>query len=88
MRSSLGIHCKPHLHHQYIEQERVLLFADELIVQPMLPMINPGSLTMGFARVDPHPYGGLVILAHPRLMVLGVNLYITTLPEVSDPSSS
>src|SRR3954471_15612565 len=43
----------PHLYHQYIEQERVLLFADKLIVQPVLPMTNPGSLTMGFAGVDP-----------------------------------
>ena len=31
---------------------------------------------------------GLVILAHPRLMVREGTLYITTLPEVSDPSSS
>src|SRR3954471_18767393 len=43
----------PHLHHQYIEQERVLLFADELIIQPVLPMTNPWSLTMGFVGVDP-----------------------------------
>src|SRR3954463_16035719 len=42
-----------HHHYQYIEQERVLLFADELIVQPVLPITNPGSLTMGFAGVDP-----------------------------------
>ena len=43
---------KPHLHHQYIDQERVLLFANELIVQPVPPSTNPGSLTMGFAGVD------------------------------------
>src|SRR3954471_14716850 len=43
----------PHLHHQYIEKERVLLFADELIVQPVLPMTNPGSLAMGLSGVDP-----------------------------------
>src|ERR1043165_1486167 len=42
-----------HLPYQYIEQERVLLFADELIVQPVPLMTNPGSLTMGFAGVDP-----------------------------------
>src|SRR4051812_7212393 len=29
------------------------LFADELIVQPVLPPTNPGSLTMGYAGVDP-----------------------------------
>ena len=33
-------------------------------------------------------YGGLVILAHPRLMVREGTLYIPTPPEVSDPSSS
>ena len=33
-------------------------------------------------------YGGLVIFAHPRLMVRGGTLYITTPPEISDPSSS
>src|SRR3954463_8871928 len=42
-----------HHHHQYIEQERILLFADELIVQPVFPPTNPGSLTMGFSGVDP-----------------------------------
>src|SRR3954463_6914204 len=42
-----------HHHYQYIEQEHVLLFADELIVQPVSPPTNPGSLTMGFAGVDP-----------------------------------
>src|SRR4051812_45719602 len=29
------------------------MFADELIVQPVLPPTNPGSLTMGFSGVDP-----------------------------------
>ena len=33
-------------------------------------------------------YGGLIILAHPRLMVHEGTPYITTLPEVSEPSSS
>ena len=33
-------------------------------------------------------YGGLVILAQARLMVRDGTLYITTPPEVSDPSSS
>ena len=33
-------------------------------------------------------YGGLAILAHPRLMVREGTLYIPTPPEVSDPSSS
>src|ERR1043165_4306216 len=47
-----------YLPYQYIEQERVLLFADELIVQPVPLMTNPGSLTMGFVGVDPRqsPY--------------------------------
>ena len=33
-------------------------------------------------------YGGLVILAHPRPMVREGTLFIPTVPEVSDPSSS
>ena len=33
-------------------------------------------------------YEGFFILAHPRIMVRGGTLYITTPPEVSDPSST
>ena len=62
-----------HLACQYIEQERVLLFADELIVQSVSSPINPGSLTMGFAGADPRQLApsvgttqvGITILAVP-----------------------
>src|SRR3954463_12403096 len=53
-----------HHHHQYIEQECVLLFADELIVQPVFPPTNPGSLTMGFAGVDPRQLAPSVGTTH------------------------
>src|SRR4051812_33198529 len=34
-------------------RKRVLLFADELIVQPLSSPTNQGSLTMGFAGANP-----------------------------------
>src|SRR3954471_18430990 len=70
----------PHLHHQYIEQERVLLFADELIIQPVLPMTNPGSLTMGFSGVDPHQLA-------PSVGTTQVGITISAVPSSANRNS-
>ena len=40
-----------------IEQEVLLLLADEYRPTCSFSMINPGSLTMGFAEADPHQPG-------------------------------
>ena len=56
-RISLGFPCKHISPRNNIEQERILLLADELIVQPVLLMNNPGSQTMGFAGVEPRHFG-------------------------------
>ena len=53
-----------HLPYQYIEKERVLLFADELIVQPVPLMTNLGSLTMGFVEVDPRQSMAKLSICH------------------------
>ena len=64
MHVSLGIPCKHIPPRNNIEQERILLLADELIVQPVPLMNNPGSLTTGFAEVDPRQKGCQLPVLH------------------------
>src|SRR3954462_11339073 len=69
-----------HHHHQYIEQERVLLFADKLIVQPVFPPTNLGSLAMGFAGVDPRQLA-------PSVGTMQVGITISAVPSPATHNS-
>src|SRR4051812_3120586 len=55
------------------------MFADELIVQPVLPSTNPGSLTMGFSGVDPRQLAPSVGTAQVGITISAVSSSSSTL---------
>src|ERR1041385_6357593 len=76
-----------------MEHQRILLLADELIVQPVPLMTNPGSLAMGFAGVNPRQLAPSVGTAQVgRTISAASSTYstptgATTSPALYDPTT-